>query len=161
MASSFRDINSSSGISSQPLALWEVPLEKEMHHTPVFLPGESHGQRRLAGYSSWDCNSCIRLSTIFTSFINSSASYGLPDFTLQNVWLWMTNHTIVVIWFIKIFFYSVLPGILSISSGSLQHLLGAFFILYCAHFGAESSLDVSNFPEGTASLSPFGVFFYH
>jgi len=23
--------------------------------TPVFLPGESHGQRRLAGYSPWDC----------------------------------------------------------------------------------------------------------
>ena len=22
--------------------------------TPVFLPGESHGQRSLAGYSSWD-----------------------------------------------------------------------------------------------------------
>jgi len=23
--------------------------------TPVFLPGESHGQRRLAGYSPWVC----------------------------------------------------------------------------------------------------------
>ena len=23
--------------------------------TPVFLPGESHGQRSLAGYSSWVC----------------------------------------------------------------------------------------------------------
>ena len=23
--------------------------------TPVFLPGESHGQRSLAGYSPWDC----------------------------------------------------------------------------------------------------------
>ena len=23
--------------------------------TPVFLPGESHGQRALAGYSSWGC----------------------------------------------------------------------------------------------------------
>ena len=23
--------------------------------TPVFLPGDSHGQRRLAGYSPWDC----------------------------------------------------------------------------------------------------------
>ena len=22
--------------------------------TPVFLPGESHGQRRLVGYSPWD-----------------------------------------------------------------------------------------------------------
>ena len=30
----------------------EDPLEKEMQPTPVFLPGESHGQRSLAGYSS-------------------------------------------------------------------------------------------------------------
>ena len=28
----------------------EDPLEKEMQPTPVFLPGESHGQRSLAGY---------------------------------------------------------------------------------------------------------------
>ena len=30
---------------------WEKPLEKEMAITPVFLPGKSHGQRNLAGYS--------------------------------------------------------------------------------------------------------------
>ena len=32
---------------------WEDPLEKEMATTPVFLPGESHGQRSVAGCSSW------------------------------------------------------------------------------------------------------------
>ena len=31
------------------------PLEKEMAPTPVFLPGESHGQRSLVGYSPWGC----------------------------------------------------------------------------------------------------------
>ena len=31
----------------------EDPLEKEMATTPVFLPGKSHGQRRLVGYSPW------------------------------------------------------------------------------------------------------------
>ena len=30
----------------------EDPLEKEMATHPVFLPGESHGQRSLAGYKS-------------------------------------------------------------------------------------------------------------
>ena len=34
---------------------WADPLEKEMATTPVFLPGESHGQRSLVGYSPWDC----------------------------------------------------------------------------------------------------------
>ena len=33
----------------------EDPLEKEMATTPVFLPGESHRQRNLEGYSPWGC----------------------------------------------------------------------------------------------------------
>ena len=33
----------------------EDPLEKEMGApTPQFLPGKSHGQRNLAGYSPWE-----------------------------------------------------------------------------------------------------------
>ena len=30
------------------------PLEEGMTTHPVFLPGESHGQRSLVGYSLWD-----------------------------------------------------------------------------------------------------------
>ena len=33
---------------------WEDPLEEGMA-TPVILPGKSHGQRSLAGYSPWGC----------------------------------------------------------------------------------------------------------
>ena len=32
----------------------KIPWRKEWQPTPVFLPGESHGQRSLAGYSPWD-----------------------------------------------------------------------------------------------------------
>ena len=44
------------------LAMWEIqvrslgqedPPEKGMKPTPVFFPGEFHGQSSLAGYSSW------------------------------------------------------------------------------------------------------------
>ena len=31
----------------------KVPWRRNGHPTPVFSPGESHGQRRPAGYSSW------------------------------------------------------------------------------------------------------------
>ena len=31
----------------------EDPLEKEWQPNPVFLPGESHGERSLVGYSPW------------------------------------------------------------------------------------------------------------
>ena len=32
---------------------WEDPLEWRWKSTPVFLPGESHGQRSLAGHGPW------------------------------------------------------------------------------------------------------------
>ena len=37
--------------------LWvgKIPWRRAGQPTPVFLPGESHGQRKLAGYSPWDC----------------------------------------------------------------------------------------------------------
>ena len=31
----------------------KIPWRKECLTTPVFLPGESHGQKRLVGYSPW------------------------------------------------------------------------------------------------------------
>ena len=31
----------------------KIPWRREWQHTPVLLPGESHGQRSLAGYSPW------------------------------------------------------------------------------------------------------------
>ena len=31
------------------------PLEKEKIAHPVFLPGKSHGQRSLVGYTPWGC----------------------------------------------------------------------------------------------------------
>ena len=31
----------------------KIPWRRKWHPTPVFLPGKSHGQRSLAGYSPW------------------------------------------------------------------------------------------------------------
>ena len=33
----------------------EIPRRREWLPTPVFFPGEFHGQRSLASYSPWDC----------------------------------------------------------------------------------------------------------
>ena len=35
----------------------KIPWRRKQRLTPVFLPGKSHGQRGLAGYSSWCCKS--------------------------------------------------------------------------------------------------------
>ena len=42
------------------------PMKREWQPTPVFLPGEPHGQRSLAGYSVWghkESDTTERLST--------------------------------------------------------------------------------------------------
>ena len=44
----------------------KVPWRRAWHPTPVFLPGESHGQRSLTGYSPWgstESDTTERLST--------------------------------------------------------------------------------------------------
>ena len=33
----------------------KIPWRRKLQPTPVFLPGESHGQRHLVGYSPWGC----------------------------------------------------------------------------------------------------------
>ena len=33
----------------------KIPWRKEWQPTSVFLPGEFHGERSLAGYSPWGC----------------------------------------------------------------------------------------------------------
>ena len=40
---------------------------REGQPTPVFLPGELHGQRSLAGYSLWDCR--VRYRWVTNTFI--------------------------------------------------------------------------------------------
>ena len=57
-------------IRVQTLGL-EDPCRGKWRPTPVFLPGESHGQRSLAGYSRWFTKSQTRLKTkIFTFLIS-------------------------------------------------------------------------------------------
>ena len=39
----------------------KIPWRREWQPTPAFLPGKSHGQRSLAGYSPWVAKSQTRL----------------------------------------------------------------------------------------------------
>ena len=50
-------------IGNLPSNVGDVGLmEKKWQLTSVFLPGESHEQRRLAGYSPWGGKSQTKLS---------------------------------------------------------------------------------------------------
>ena len=47
----------------QDTQVWKIPWRRQWHPTPVFLPGESHGRRSLAGYSPWGHKSWARPTT--------------------------------------------------------------------------------------------------
>ena len=57
---------------------WEDALEKGVKWlpTPVFLPGESHGQKSLAGYSPWNHNEL-------------DAIERLPLYPLPNIYIYI------------------------------------------------------------------------
>ena len=38
-----------------PRGVGKIPWRRKWQLTPVFLPGKSHGERSLAGYSPWGC----------------------------------------------------------------------------------------------------------
>ena len=49
-----KNLPASSGGGGSIPELGRSPGEKKLQPTPVFLPGESHGQRSLVGYSPSD-----------------------------------------------------------------------------------------------------------
>ena len=61
---------------------WEDPLRRAWQPTPVFLPGESPGQRSLAGYSPYGCkesDTTEQLSTAQHSLKFSDVSGVIVD----------------------------------------------------------------------------------
>ena len=45
--------------------------------TPVFLPGGSHGQRSLAGYSPWGCKHRTRLNDLAHMHVACAVTLGI------------------------------------------------------------------------------------
>ena len=56
-------------------------------------------QHHLLGFEILSWNSITS-----TSLVHSDASYGPLNFTFQDVWLKVSDHTIVIIWIVKIYF---------------------------------------------------------
>ena len=60
----------------------KIPCRRAWQSTPVFLPGEFHGQRNLADYSPW--TSCVhaykwkKVTCIWIGRINSIKMFKLP-----------------------------------------------------------------------------------
>ena len=53
---------------------WGEPWSREWQPTPVFLPGEFHGQRSLAGYSPWGRKESDMTEGLILSLLKTSVS---------------------------------------------------------------------------------------
>ena len=79
------------GLDSKQSAMWETwvrflgwkdPWRKEWLTSPVFLPGEFHGQRGLAGYSPWGLK---RVRQDWATNNNLSPFYWPPNLSVPRV----------------------------------------------------------------------------
>ena len=75
----------------------KIPWRRIWQPTPVFLPGEFHGQRSLAGYSPWGCNESDTTEQLSThtgmpciSLEKMTESPGL-FIQVPHAW-WINNH---------------------------------------------------------------------
>ena len=53
----------------------KIPWRREWQPTPVFLPGESHGQRSLAGYSPWGRQESAMTEHASTSLLSGETKH--------------------------------------------------------------------------------------
>ena len=64
----------------------KIPLRRKLQPIPVFLPGKSHGQKSLAGYSPWGCKRVGHdLATIQQQPLEEIRNESIPK--LSNIFL--------------------------------------------------------------------------
>jgi len=51
----------------------KIPWRRAWQPTPVFLPGESHGQRHLVGYSPWGHKELDKTEHVHTAIVIKTA----------------------------------------------------------------------------------------
>ena len=75
--------------------LWNIPWRRAWQSTPVFLPGESYGQRSLVGYRPCDCKESDMTERLTLSLLKELwSSFGeepiKTQITFSQVW-WLVK----------------------------------------------------------------------
>ena len=72
------------------------PWRWKWQPTPVFLPGEFHGQRSLAGYSPWGCKDLDTTEWLTLNFHELKGACIFSDYSF--VWVYAQNSDCWIIW---------------------------------------------------------------
>ena len=73
-----KNLPAKAGDTDSVPGLGKIPWRKKRQPIPVFLPGESHGQRSLVGYSPWgrkESDTTVRLSTHAHVALNTTGKH--------------------------------------------------------------------------------------
>ena len=115
---------------------WEDPLRREWLPIPVFWPGEYHGQRSLAGYSSWGHKESATTEQISLYF--TFRKYNFPSFNHKtNIWSLYKNLKIQINMQKRIKITHCPKSRNRISENVLVHLFPVLFsytFYVCVHF---------------------------
>ena len=65
----------------------KMPWRREWLHTPIFLPGEFHGQRSPEGYSPWGCKESDTTEQLTLFFLRFNFSFKLHSNPIRQVFL--------------------------------------------------------------------------
>ena len=84
---------------------WEDHLRRKWEPTPVFLPGKSHGQRSLAGYSPWGHRVGHDYTHTRDGIVKIMASESSFSPSLHSKQLLLVNHW--TFWFLKGILFSL------------------------------------------------------
>ena len=78
--------NPPAGIGGLGFNIWAgtIPWRRKCQSTPVFLPGESHGQRSLVSYSPGGCQESATAELLSTNSAVSKAFSALSPYLLSN-----------------------------------------------------------------------------
>ena len=71
--------------------VWKIPWRRAWELTPVFLPGESHGQRSLAGYSPLGCIESDMTEETAQTTVNMQSSLTMVILFIANEELFISN----------------------------------------------------------------------
>ena len=74
----------------------KIPGGRKWKPAPVFLPGESHGQRSLEGYSPWDCKALDVTSDWAHTHTQYYTQYDAEQQIEKLTW-WIPNLTVIIL----------------------------------------------------------------
>ena len=128
----------------------KIPCRREWQATPVFSPGEFHGQRSLAGYSPWghkesDTTEWLSLSNFLSIDMLGFRSNILFVFSLSLCVLYLCFSLMPSFWlFENFFYYSILIYPLAFLQYTFVLYLGVTLgiIIYVSNLSFTSSCKI-------------------